>query len=107
MEYMKKILDTLILFIKKLANKSKFIIKEVNNKIVFLKRNGTIIKNAYDNILKEKLKTTDNLLNKVNELKIIDNNINKEISYLKSQNKSLENKIEILSDLIVTSRSEL
>ncbi|WP_156939849.1 hypothetical protein [Clostridium lundense] len=104
---MKKILDTLILFIKKLANKSKFIIKEVNNKIVFLKRNGTIIKNAYDNILKEKLKTTDNLLNKVNELKIIDNNINKEISYLKSQNKSLENKIEILSDLIVTSRSEL
>lgn len=107
MEYIEKILDTLILFINKLANKSKYIIKKINNKIIFLKRNQTIIKNAYDNILEEKLKTKDNLLNKVNELKTIDNNINKEISYLQNENKNLQNKIEILSDLIITSRSEL
>lgn len=102
---MKKILDTLSLIITELINKTKYIIKKIHYKILFFKKRQEIIRNTYDPILKEKLNTKDELLSKLNELKKIDNSINKELSELQNENNNFQKKIEILSDLIISSRS--
>lgn len=105
MKHIEKILNILILVIHKLTDKTKYIINKISNKIILFKRKQAIIKNTYDPILKEKLRNKDELSNKLNELKTVDNNINKEISQIQKENINLQNKIDLLSDLIITGKS--
>lgn len=105
MKHIEKILNILILVIHKLTYKTKYIIKKISNKVILFKRKQAIIRNTYDPILKEKLRNKDELSNKLNELKTVDNNINKEISQIQKENINLQNKIDLLSDLIITGKS--
>jgi septal ring factor EnvC (AmiA/AmiB activator) len=105
LHYIKKILDTLSLIINELINKTKYFINKIHNKILFFKKKQKIIRNTYDPILKEKLNTKDELFSKLNELRKIDNSINKELSELQNENNNFQKKIEILSDLIISNRS--
>ena len=79
--------------------------RQPHNKILFFKKKQKIIRNTYDPILKEKLNTKDELFSKLNELRKIDNSINKELSELQNENNNFQKKIEILSDLIISNRS--